>query len=263
MTKQYAFNTEKTQKDFTELFSTPNFLVRLFSFNAFADDGGESENNDEGGASNTNTPTVNYEDLISKARKDEKDKLYPKIKSLEDKIKALTESSNAHLITIGEKDVEIGKLKKQIEANGTEDPEVVKTLRKDLLEAEKARDKAVQELEAVKESTPDAEAIKEEVKKEYEVKLHRETLLVKNKDSIIPELLTGTTVEELDTSLVTAKARFDEIVKAVGGTVSDVPSTNVGNGTTSRASDLNADDIANMDPRSPEYAEFRKSLGLR
>ncbi len=72
---------------------------------------------------------INYEDLISKARKEEKDKLYPQIESLKTQINSWTEKANTHLITIAEKDSEIAELKKQVEtlknSKGDKDSELV------------------------------------------------------------------------------------------------------------------------------------------
>ena len=55
----------------------------------------------------TPTGTVNFEDLIGKARKEERDKLYPEITKLK-------EDKNKYLLVIAEKDAEIKDLKEEI-----------------------------------------------------------------------------------------------------------------------------------------------------
>ena len=46
------------------------------------------------------TPVVNYEDLIAKARKEEKDKLYSQLQGKDSKINDLTEKNNSLLLDL-------------------------------------------------------------------------------------------------------------------------------------------------------------------
>ena len=80
-------------------------------------------------------------------------------------------------------------------------------------------------------------------------------------DTVIPELITGTTIEEIDASIKVSQERYNQITsKFLGGV--QVPVANV-NTSSFQAKDLKIEDIANLDPRSPEYAQLRARLGLK
>lgn len=214
----------------------------------------------------SNTFNINFEDLISKARQEEKAKLYPQIESLKEKVNELTEKNNQNLLVIEEKDRKIKELEKEIEelknSKVESESETVKRLqaendelRKKLEEAEKNKvDKA--ELE---------KTIRAEVEQEYEVKLYRLEKInsPEYRDKIIPELVMGTTKEEIDKSLELARQRYEEIVNSVVTRQSaSIPMGNISTGAlNSRQLDL--EEIKNLDPRSKEYLEFRKRLGLK
>ena len=78
-------------------------VKRLFgglTLKAFAE---ENPTNDEGGDGGDGTPakkqpTINYEDLIAKARKEEKDKQYKTIEKLKGQIDTLTQQHNDDLL---------------------------------------------------------------------------------------------------------------------------------------------------------------------
>ena len=101
-------------------------ILSAVALKAHADsteDGGDDDSDDEGGG----TPSVNYEDLITKARKEEKDKQYKKIEKLQEKIKVLEEQHNDDLVAKAALSKEIEKLKAQID--NADEGETVKTLR--------------------------------------------------------------------------------------------------------------------------------------
>lgn len=214
----------------------------------------------------SNTFSINFEDLISKARQEEKAKLYPQIESLKEKVNELTEKNNQNLLVIEEKDRKIKELEKEIEklknSKVESESETVKRLqaendelRKKLEEAEKNKvDKA--ELE---------KAIRAEVEQEYEVKLYRLEKInsPEYRDKIIPELVMGITKEEIDKTLELARQRYEEIVNSVVTRQSaSIPMGNISTGALN-SRQLNLDEIKNLDPRSKEYLEFRKRLGLK
>lgn len=202
--------------------------------------------------------TVNFEDLIAKARKQEKEKLYPQIKKLEEEKTALIEKNNNNLITLGEKDAEISDLKKQIK-------ELQDTTKGSVSEKEKALQTKVNDLEKqlneINSSMVSREEIEAEIRAEYEVKLYREQKLREVGDTVIPELITGATKEEIDASVSLSQQRFQQIQERVLGSV-QVPVGNV-NTSSFQNKDLKIEDIYNLDPRSPEYASLRKQLGLK
>lgn len=214
----------------------------------------------------SNTFSINFEDLISKARQEEKAKLYPQIESLKEKVNELTEKNNQNLLVIEEKDRKIKELEKEIEklknSKVESESETVKRLqaendelRKKLEEAEKNKvDKA--ELE---------KTIRAEVEQEYEVKLYRLEKInsPEYRDKIIPELVMGITKEEIDRTLELARQRYEEIVNSVVTRQSaSIPMGNISTGALN-SRQLNLDEIKNLDPRSKEYLEFRKRLGLK
>lgn len=201
---------------------------------------------------------VNFEDLIAKARKQEKDKLYPQIQKLEGEVATLTEKNNAHLLTIGAKEEEIADLKKQLKDSNA-------TSTNNASEREKALQTQIETLEAtiteMKANTCSREEVEAEIKAEYEIKLYKEQKLREVGEEAITELIMGSTIEEIDQSVTVAKERYQQITsKILGGVKVPVANTN-----TSRLQqkELKLEDIANLDPRSPEYAQLRAKLGLR
>jgi hypothetical protein len=201
-------------------------------------------------------PVVNYEDLIAKARKEEKDKLYPKITAIEGERDSWIKKCNEHLVTIGQKDLEIEELKKQLKASGKDDSAEVKKLKEDV-------QRLTGELETAKKNVPDEKAIEDRIKAEYEVRMYRTEKLAEFKDAVIPELVTGSTKEEIDKTLEASKKRFKDLTDSIlKGAGSRIPPVNV----SSSKIDVNnfkMEDLAKMDPGSEEYKEFRKKLGLK
>lgn len=246
-----GINTERT-----------NLFKKLMCINVFAEevstDNQTQQQNEPVAPETPKQPTVNFEDLIANARSQEKAKLYPQIDKLKEEKNALTEKNNAHLLTIGEKDSEIRELKAKIEklekASGEGASEREKTL---LAEIDTLKAK-IKEMETTVVSREDLES---EIRGEYEVKLYREQKLREVGDTVIPELITGSTKEEIDASIEISKKRYEEITNRVIGSV-NVPVANT-NLSSVHAKDLKIEDIANLDPRSPEYAQLRAKLGLK
>lgn len=200
----------------------------------------------------TPQPTVNFEDLIANARKQEKDKLYPQIKKLEEEKKKLVEKNNQHLLTIGEKDARIKELEILTNSDSVSEKETalqneIESLKTTIANMEK---------DAIS-----VEEIESSIRAEYEVKLYREQKLREIGDTVIPELIMGTTKEEIDASIVASQERFNQISNKILGSV-QVPVANVST-SSFQSKDLKLEDIANLDPRSPEYAQLRAKLGLR
>jgi hypothetical protein len=201
---------------------------------------------------------INFEDLIAKARKEEKDKLYPKITALEKERDGLVEKINAHLLTIGQKDTRISELENQIKNSGASESEVVKGLRAEI-------ETLKTQLATAGKNTVDPVEIENRIKSEYEVKLYRmEKLkeLAETKEGYIPELVTGMTREEIDASLKVAKQRYADILKSAGVSNNNIPPVNV-NTSKINVKNMKMEDLVNLDPKSAEYKEIRKQLGLK
>lgn len=224
-----------------------------------ADDGGDSKKDDDSNkSSNTSSNTINYEDLIAKARKEEKDKLYPKIESLNKDVSKWTETCNKHLITIAEKEKEIEALETKLKSSGKDDSKEVKDLNVIIEDLKK-------QIEGASNSKVDEKAIEEKIKSEYEVKFYRLEQLAKLGEEVIPELVTGLTKEDIDKSIEESKKRYTELAEKIAGKSKSnfkVPASNV-NTSTLNAKDFKIEDLAKLDPRSAEYKEFRIRAGLK
>lgn len=253
----------------------------FFSVQAHADEGetrdsiGESETGD----SPASHPTINYEDLIRKARKEEKDKQYNTIQRLKLQIDTMTQQHNADLLRVGELEKQLQSANEKLVAVGSGDSDEIKTLKSSIksLESEKAElDKKVKEYE---QNPPlSREDIEKEVRasleKEYEVRTYRAEKMAELKDQIlVPELVMGETKEDIDTSVAAALERSKEIRKSLGipepgeepqrkrGRTPKNPANPSGGSGTEKEYSLEY--LASLDVRSKEYAEVRKQLGLR
>ena len=221
------------------------------------------------------TPEVNYEQLIAQARKEEKDKLYPRIQKLEEENKTLTKSSNNYLLQIAALKDELEKLK------SAGDSDEVKTLKQTIADLQG-------QIETLKNNAVDEEAIRKKVADEYEVKMYAQEQIALHKGSILSTLIPdikGATKEEVDAAIKTAKETTKTVKKELGLEVDDeeddtnkdkTPGKKSKKSTTpakrvppasppteTEEEDYDVDYIRNLDPRSEEYKQFRKSIGLR
>lgn len=239
---------------------------------AFAEEG--AGDNGEGGSSVT-PPQINFEELIANARKEEKEKLYPRIKKLEDDNKTLVQTNNSNLMKLAEVQRELDELK----ANNGESKKVAElTAQIATLEAEK---------KALEESTPKEDEIRAKIEAEYEVKYYRTAKLTEGKDKILPvfaDSVTGNTKEEIDASFDAAVQKTLDTKKQLGlvddegnpivpgkkttkkketanPTTPTVPP--VANPSDEQEETFDFDYVQSLDPRSKEYADFRKKMGLK
>ena len=259
MQKRSAFTAEQNKRLVFQR------ILGKFILNAFADEG-DTTTTTEGG----DNSQVNFEQLIAQARKEEKDKLYPRIKKAEDENKTLTASINKYLLEIAALKDEIEKLK-----NNTGDDTKIKDLESKITALE-------EENKTLKENTPNEEAIRQKIEAEFEVKLYAQEQINANKDSIISILIpeiTGKTKEEIDSAIAGAKEKTKSIKKDLGIDVDDEEDDKFKKKTTTPTKqkkapasspavdhggdEFDAEYVRNLDPRSKEYAEFRKKMGLR
>ena len=203
-------------------------------------------------------PNFNYEDLISKARKEEKDKLYPKIENLEQEKKDLIEKHNNALLKMAELEDKLTKTGEQSKDKTVSENDEIANLKKALEEKEN-------ELKGILETTEDIKDVEDRVRQavvdEYEVKLYREQKLREVGDNIISELVVGETKEDIDKSLAHSQKRFNEIVQNTMSGIK-VPAVNT-SVSKLNSKDFNIEDLAQLDPRSDEYKELRAKLGLK
>lgn len=263
MSKRSAFKAELNRG-----FVIPMLLNKIV-LTAHADEGGENEPSGEGSNQSTG---LNFEQMIAQARKEEKDKLYPRIKKAEDEVKTLTTSVNKYLLENAALKDELEKLK----SNAGNDSKV-KELEGRIADLEK-------ENKSLKENTPNEEEIRQKVEAEYEVKMYAQEQINANKGSIISMLIpeiTGNTKEEIDSAIASAKEKTISIKKDLGIEVDE--SGNTTKPTQKKESapakqkrvpaaapssdgdgeEFDAEYIRNLDPRSEEYKEFRRKMGLR
>ena len=247
-------------------------IIEAVSLRAFADEG-DNNPEDNSDSDSGRTPTINYEDLIAKARKEEKEKQYKTIEKLKTQVNTLTEQHNGDLLKIADLEKQLQDLQEKLTKAGSGDSEEVKTLKetiKTLTTDKEELDKKVKEYESTKPiSREEVEAeVRAELETEYEVKTYKVTKMAELKnDILVPELVFGNTKEEIDNSIKTALERSAEIRKNLG--ISDKPNKRTPktptNPSVSKVQDteISLERLATMDVKSPEYAELRKQLGLR
>lgn len=249
-------------------------VMSKVSKSVFAD---EDPTSNEGGHTPP-APALNFEDLIQKARKEEKDKLYPKMTALQTQVNTLTEQHNTDLLTIAElKD----KLEEAQKVNGGDESEAMKTLKGQISTLEKDKkdlEKKVKDYEKIPVVNEEElrATIEQEFETKFKVKEYRMEQLSKHKDDIFtPELVIGNTNEEIDASIQREIERSNEIKNRLGytGATQTPPANNQqartprtpSNPSVSRIQDsqLDINKLATMDVRSPEYAQLRQQLGLK
>ena len=250
------------------------FVDSLF-FKAFAEETPAGGEGDEGGEGTkpSKSPTINYEDLIAKARKEEKEKQYKAIEKLKTQITTLTEQHNNDLLRIASLEQAEKEAKEQLTKAGKGDSEEVATLKTTIKTLEGEKTTLENELKTFKEQKPvSREEVEQEVRAtleaEYEVKTYKATQMAEHKDDIlVPELVFGNTKEEIDASITSAIERSNEIKKNLG--IGEKPQKRTPKSPTTPSvsgiqdSEVSLEKLATLDVRSPEYAKLRKQLGLR
>lgn len=246
-------------------------IIDLTTLRAFADEGSTAGETNTEGNTETKPPVINYEDLIAKARKEEKEKQYNTINKLKGQVDTLTEQHNNDLIVKADLEKKLQEANDRLTKAGSGDSEEVKTL-KDTIETLKkdkeALDKKVKEFEAKPPVSRDevVTEVRAELEKEYEVKTYKVTKMAELKDEIlVPELVFGNTKEEIDASIKSALERSNEIRKNLGVQNTQRTPKSPANPSVSKVQDseVSIERLATMDVRSPEYAKLRQQLGLR
>lgn len=203
--------------------------------------------------------TVNFEDLITKARAEEKAKLYPKIQKLEGENASLVEKHNKLLLDLGTKDNRISELEEELKvaksSKQSTESETVKALNEEI----KSLKNTIKDMES---NSVNIDELTESIKGEYEVKLYREQRLREVGETVIPELVMGATKEDIDASITVAQNRFNDIL-AKHSAVHTTPTVTPNNVNTQSLNikDFTVDDISRMTP--DEWAEKRKMLGFK
>lgn len=259
------------KKNFKDFFST---VSRSLVLNVHADEEGGDEPKE--GDEPKNTPTINYEDLISKARAEEKAKQYKTIEKLKGQIETLTKQHNEDLLKIGQLEEDLKTANSKLQTAGQGDSEEIKTLKEEIKTLQEDKKGLESQLENIYNDTVTREELENEIRTEleaeYTTKTYRAEKMAELKDEIlVPELVIGNTVEEIDASIEVALEKSKSIREKLGivdgqpkspqGRTPKTPS----NPSMSRVQDsqFSMEYIAGLDVSSPEYAEFRKQMGLR
>lgn len=189
---------------------------------------------------------------VEKARKEEKDKLYPQIDALKGSIKEIQEILKAER-----------EEKEQIRREAEEKAEQKRL--SNLSDAEKhteALKRIEEQLKLEREERQKLERQWNDQRQAQELETYRQTLIKAAGDDILPELVTGNTKEEIDASFAIAKARHAEyvekITKALGARVkSTMPRS--ANPDTAALEEQDLEEQLDFDPvkyrNDPEYAE--------
>lgn len=262
------------KKNFKDFFST---VSRGLVLNVHADEGGEGEDNDPQDKEGSKAPTINYEDLISKARTEEKNKQYKTIEKLKTQIETLTNQHNDDLLKIGQLEEDLKTANSKLQTAGKGDSEEIKTLKETITTLTKEKEKLEKDLKEIEKNTVSREELETEIRTEleaeYTTKTYRAEKMAELKDEIlVPELVIGNTVEEIDASIQVALEKSKSIREKLGIAEDSKPKSPQGrtpktpsNPSMGRVQDsqFSMEYIASLDVKSPEYAEFRKQMGLR
>lgn len=252
----------ETERVFSELSST--LVGRIFLMKVFAD---------ETPPPVTEPVQPNYEQLISAARKEEKDKLYPRITKLETENSEMVKKHNEALLKIAALQDKLDEFKNA--PKGATEQEV-----NDLKSQITALNTQLDEYK----NAPTVEQIRQEFEAEYSLKDYARELVDKNRKKLISLLVPevrGSTKEEIEAALTSALEKSANVRKEMGleepeeeepednkpqpkpKTTTRRPQTTVPTGETLRVGKYTAEQIRNMDAKSPEYKAFRESQGLK
>lgn len=242
-------------------------VIENFSLKAFAEEDPTDDNDAEGGVKSN---TLNYEDLIAKARKEEKEKQYKTIEKLKGQVDTFTKQHNDDLLVVAELKDKLAKA--EASASKGDDTEI-NSLKGELEKLQNSVASLTEENEKLKSQTPidrsEIEAqIRAELETEYEVKTYKaEKMAELKEDILVPELVFGNTKEEIDASIQSALNRSEEIRKSLGITekkekrTPKSPSNPSVSGIQNK--EISMEYLASLDVSSKEYAEVRKQLGLK
>lgn len=208
------------------------------------------------------TPTANYEKLIEQAIKEERAKLYPEIERLKSELTAKQSSLNELAVSLNNKDGEIATLKKSLEN----------------AKAHEANSKELAKAQATIKELEDKLVTANSKINQVELDYYKKSKLRDFEGQIIPDLVYGTTKEEIDASIENSKKRYEEILASALKNNTPQPKTNVNqalfNGgvvnpstTPFNRGGMSAQDISAINLRTPEgrrqFEELKKQMNMR
>lgn len=198
------------------------------------------------------TGSVNYEDLISHARKEEKDKLYPELQKLK-------KDKNDLLLVVGERDATIKKLQQDLDASKESNTKLSKDL-KDGTNTNATVSELTLTISQLERELEEATANHETELNSVKLTSFKEKTIATANGELIPELVVGNSEEDILASFETAKSRYAEITQNVVSSAK-MPYTNPNAGSIQLTAKASEKSIADMTPA--EYAIYRVSIGLK
>lgn len=195
---------------------------------------------------------------VEKARKEEKDKLYPKIEELTQTVKFLQDH-------VRKEQEEKEKIKKEADAQA--EKERVAKLSADERQAE-ILNRLEEQLNREREERAKFKLELEQRDSRDRVKRYRERAIQDAGDEIIPELVIGESEAEIDTAIENAKAKYKEIIakekERQGQTVRDNLSSTSPNTEALEEEELKERGLASIDQdRYLADPEYRKDIQNR
>ena len=202
-----------------------------------------------------------YETLIAKARSEEKDKLYPEITHL----KAAAEKAERERVAAQqEAEAKTAELNAKMEELNTKLEEAKAAANKK--EEPTVDEKVIKELQDTIEKLTNrvaaSEAEKAEAQKKAELETYR-TSQLKDLDESMHTFVKGATKEEIDASVVEAKAAFESLQKRYGGVPTPTPSVTKLAEALDKTSEEDIQTLrASKNREAWEKSELRSALGL-
>ena len=196
--------------------------------------------------------TVNFEDLIKKAREEEKAKLYPQIEKLK-------KEKNDLLTNVSELQEEVDALKGE-NTSLSETKGKLETSLKEGTASNKTVQKLNLKISQLERDLEDARSAHESEVATLKLEAFKEKQIALAGSDVIPELISGNTEEEVLESIEKSKTRYKEIFdRAIGGV--QLPTSNPNSQAIQLNMDVSEQEISAM--TQEQYAEYRTRLGMK
>lgn len=191
------------------------------------------------------------DELLRKARQEEKDKLYPEIKGLKEKLEQSTTENNK---LKGEFEEKIKDLENKLTNINKENEDLKKKSKKDKDQQIISLEETIEEL---KNKLTDVEESNSAQVQKMQLEILKKELILEAGDEIVPGLVTGNSEEEIKASIETAKQEYKKIKEKTLNGVDIMPPNPDMRKVTIKGK--TPEDIAKM--TREEYMEFRKQNG--
>lgn len=223
--------------------------------------------------SNADPLSKDIEERLAQVRKEEKDKLYSSMSSLKTEKERLEAAMKEQEAKLKAAEEAVQGLKGAQQHQEPTDPKSVSADKvNEMLEAALERHQAIaeQQIAAAKQEAQEKVAALEAQLLKAELEAHRGNLLKQYGDKIIPEMVSGNTIEELNNSALVARQAYERIFKQAGAasaeavnqvreSVPSAPSAKLSS--VGGEVELTAEQIKKLSPA--EWKEYRSKLGFK